>query len=210
MNRSELAVDLLELPKQGVVRLKDRRPPTDDVRVLVVPLGVATVQHVGIPERVGVRQNRFGRSLRPQRRQHLKIELPDRALLVPVVANSLVGQQRARPAVARIARIHVEPDGVYAKLWVQLWIGQRLLRPTGGCDAGGSCRGKQQHEPDVASIVVETIAQRRRPAEFRERGRGSGVRRGRRRRQPGCGQRRPGREDQNGATHRASSQTPHF
>jgi hypothetical protein len=150
----------LNITLQSVECPENRRPPTDDVRRLILPAAVRTVQEIRVPKCIILGQRSVGCANGPHTRHALKIKATERPLFVPVMPHSRIDQKVVAPVVTPVSGVHVEPDGVHAKGCLRVGTEQRALHPPGGFDAGGSRRREQQNEPSVPAIVVELLPQR--------------------------------------------------
>ena len=149
----------LEVMHQPVLRLENRRAPTDNTRRRIVPQDLRRVEEIGVPQYqvgwgCGVRSARL-----PYLREVLKVRGSYELSLVPVMRNSLIAQEIRRPLLARITWEHVVPDGVHAEARSGIRLEQRILRPPGTSDASGSSRRDEQHEPHEVRVSIESGAE---------------------------------------------------
>jgi len=148
--------ELSEVILQRVSPRHDGAPPVNQAsRRRVRPRRVGPIQQIRIPQDRTIASLGPGRQFTMDRRGVWRVPEPDGLRLVPAMDHASIGQQIRRPLRSRIAGKHVEPHGVRAHIRLRVFREQFVLHPTGACNTDRSRRREQQHEPNLAEVVVE-------------------------------------------------------
>lgn len=139
-----------QVGREALARSNDRGACSEQRRRALRPLRVATEHQVGIPHHASVADEPSVTELgiAAEKAAHDPI-------LIPVMDNARVGEEVGRPIRARVARHHIEPDGVDDELSPWVFLKQFRLHPPGAGYANRSGRREQEDHAHVAGIGVE-------------------------------------------------------
>ena len=139
-NGASLPDERVNFAEEVIPRDHNRIAPRDRQWQRFLPAIARRVQKKCIPECVVSRLERRGGATVQHRRQPRQVRLTEDALFIPTMNNARVGQKCRGPFRACIARIHLEPHGVYTEFCAGVSFEELLLRPPGCSLTRGSRR----------------------------------------------------------------------